>query len=79
LQRLGTNHSDLYQIHLFDYETSIDETLNALNDVVRSGEVRYLSASNLDAWQLMKAIGLQSEKCKATFVPIQNCLFNREE
>jgi len=49
LQRLDTDYIDLYQIHLFDYETPIEETLNALNDVVRSGKVRYLGASNLHA------------------------------
>jgi aryl-alcohol dehydrogenase-like predicted oxidoreductase len=59
LQRLGGDHIDLYQFHLFDHETSIQETLNALNDVVRSREVRYLGASNLRAWQLMKAIGFR--------------------
>jgi aryl-alcohol dehydrogenase-like predicted oxidoreductase len=62
LQRLGSDHIDLYQFHLFDHETSIQETLNALNDVVRSREVRYLGASNLRAWQLMKAIGFRRAK-----------------
>jgi aryl-alcohol dehydrogenase-like predicted oxidoreductase len=72
---------DLYQIHLFDHETPIEETLNALNDVVRSGKVRYLGASNLHAWQLMKAIGLQRANGWASFVSIQNFynLLNREE
>jgi aryl-alcohol dehydrogenase-like predicted oxidoreductase len=81
LQRLDTDYIDLYQIHLFDYETPIEETLNALNDVVRSGKVRYLGASNLHAWQLMKAIGLQRANGWATFVSIQNFynLLNREE
>ena len=80
-QRLCTDYIDLYQIHLFDYETPIEETLNALNDVVRSGKVRYLGASNLHAWQLMKAIGLQRAHGWATFVSIQNYynLLNREE
>jgi aryl-alcohol dehydrogenase-like predicted oxidoreductase len=57
LQRLGTNHIDLFQKHLFDYETSIGETLTALNDVARSGEVRYLGASNLHGWQFVKDEG----------------------
>jgi hypothetical protein len=57
LQRLDTNHIGLYQKHLFDYESSIEETLNALNDVVRSGEVRYLGASNIHTLQLMKDEG----------------------
>src|SRR5260370_6814730 len=72
LQRLDTDYIDLYQIHLFDYETPIEETLNALNDVVRSGKVRYLGASNLHAWQLMKAIGLQRANGWVTFASIQN-------
>jgi 1-deoxyxylulose-5-phosphate synthase len=59
LQRLCTDYIDLYRIHLFDHETPIEETLSTLNDLVRSGKVRYLGASNLHAWQLMKAIGLQ--------------------
>jgi aryl-alcohol dehydrogenase-like predicted oxidoreductase len=74
LQRLCTDYIDLYQIHLFDYETPIEETLNALNDMVRSGKVRYLGASNLNAWQLMKALGLQRAHGWATFVSIQNLL-----
>jgi aryl-alcohol dehydrogenase-like predicted oxidoreductase len=59
LQRLCTDYIDLYQIHLFDKETPLEETLSALNDVVRAGKVRYLGAANLHAWQLMKAIGVQ--------------------
>ena len=81
LQRLGTDYIDLYQIHLWDCETPIEEKLNALNDVVRSGKVRCLGASNLHAWQLMKEIGLQRANGWATFVSIQNYhnLLNREE
>jgi aryl-alcohol dehydrogenase-like predicted oxidoreductase len=56
LQRLGDDHIDLHQFHLFDHETSIQGRLNALNGVVQSGEVRYLGASNLQARQLMKAL-----------------------
>src|SRR5580692_3737821 len=59
LRRLQTDYVDLYQIHRWDYETPIEETLDALNDVVRSGRVRYLGASSMYAWQFMKAIGLQ--------------------
>jgi aryl-alcohol dehydrogenase-like predicted oxidoreductase len=59
LQRLCTDYIDLYQIHLFDKQTPLEETLSALNDVVRAGKVRYLGACNLHAWQLMKAIALQ--------------------
>jgi aryl-alcohol dehydrogenase-like predicted oxidoreductase len=76
LQRLGGEHSDLYQ---FDHETSIQETLNALYDVVRSGEVRYVGALNLHAWQLMRAIGFRRAKGRSTFVSIQNYLLNRDE
>jgi aryl-alcohol dehydrogenase-like predicted oxidoreductase len=81
LKRLGTDYIDLYQIHVFDKETPLEETLCALNDVVRAGKVRYLGASNLHAWQLMKAIGLQRANGWATFISIQNFynLLNREE
>jgi aryl-alcohol dehydrogenase-like predicted oxidoreductase len=81
LQRLRTDYIDLYQIHLFDKETPLEETLSALNDVVRAGKVRYLGACNLHAWQLMKAIGLQRANGWPTFISIQNLynLLNREE
>src|SRR5579883_1758464 len=51
LRRLGTDYVDLYQIHRFDYDTPIDETLDALNDVVRAGKTLYLGASSMFAWQ----------------------------
>src|ERR1700678_3839128 len=51
LRRLGTDYVDLYQIHRFDYETPVEETLIALNDLVRSGKVRYIGASAMFAWQ----------------------------
>ncbi len=57
LRRLDTDYLDLYQIHFFDAETPIDETLRALDDVVRSGKVRYVGCSNFAAWQLARAIG----------------------
>jgi aryl-alcohol dehydrogenase-like predicted oxidoreductase len=81
LQRLSTDYIDLYQIHLFDKETPLEETLSALNDVIRAGKVRYLGACNLHAWQLMKAIGIQRANGWATFISIQNLynLLNREE
>jgi aryl-alcohol dehydrogenase-like predicted oxidoreductase len=81
LKRLCTDYIDLYQIHLFDKETPLEETLSALSDVVRAGKVRYLGASNLHAWQLMKAIGLQRANGWPTFISIQNYynLLNREE
>ncbi|TPI51935.1 aldo/keto reductase [Mesorhizobium sp. B3-1-7] len=81
LKRLCTDYIDLYQIHIFDNETPLEETLSALSDVVRAGKVRYLGACNLHAWQLMKAIGLQRANGWPTFISIQNLynLLNREE
>jgi aryl-alcohol dehydrogenase-like predicted oxidoreductase len=81
LKRLCTDYIDLYQIHLFDKETPLEETLSALDDVVRAGKVRYLGACNLHAWQLMKAIGIQRANGWPTFISIQNLynLLNREE
>jgi 1-deoxyxylulose-5-phosphate synthase len=81
LQRLCTDYIDLYQIHLFDKDTPLEETLSALNDVVRAGKVRYVGACNLHAWQLMKAIGIQRANGWPTFISIQNLynLLNREE
>jgi aryl-alcohol dehydrogenase-like predicted oxidoreductase len=55
LRRLGVDYVDLYQIHRFDYETPIEETLEALNDVVRAGKARYIGASSMFAWQFAKA------------------------
>src|ERR1700744_6294221 len=56
LRRLGTDYVDLYQIHRWDYETPIEETLEALNDVVRAGKARYIGASSMFAWQFSKAL-----------------------
>jgi aryl-alcohol dehydrogenase-like predicted oxidoreductase len=58
LKRLGTDYIDLYQIHRTDPYTDIEETLRALDDLVRQGKVRYIGCSNLPAWQLMKALGV---------------------
>jgi len=55
LRRLGTDYIDLYQIHRFDHLTSLEDTLRTLDDLVRSGKVRYIGCSNLAAWQMMKA------------------------
>jgi aryl-alcohol dehydrogenase-like predicted oxidoreductase len=82
LKRLGTDYIDLYQIHRFDAETPLEETLDALNDVVRSGRVRYLGASSMYAWQFMKALGLQRQHGWAPFVSMQNhynLLYREEE
>ena len=57
LRRLGTDHIDLYQVHEWDGETPLEETLEALDLLVRSGKVRYVGASNYASWQLMKALG----------------------
>ena len=57
LRRLGTDHIDLYQVHEWDGQTPVEETLHALDHLVRSGKVRYLGASNYTGWQLMKALG----------------------
>lgn len=82
LQRLQTDYIDLYIIHRFDYQTPLEETLEALNDTVRAGKVRYLGASSMYAWQFMKAIGIQRANGWATFVSMQNyynVLYREEE
>src|SRR5207237_2861856 len=56
LRRLGTDYIDLYQIHRFDAETPVEETLEALHDVVRAGKARYLGASSMPAWQFAKLL-----------------------
>jgi aryl-alcohol dehydrogenase-like predicted oxidoreductase len=81
LRRLGTDYVDLYIIHRFDYDTPLGESLEALHDVVRAGKVRYLGASSMYAWQMMKALGLQRAHGWAAFVSMQNYynLLYREE
>ncbi len=71
LKRLGTDYIDLYQIHGFDPLTPLDETLRALEDVVRAGKVRYLGCSNLAAWHLMKAIGISERHGWSRFDSLQ--------
>jgi aryl-alcohol dehydrogenase-like predicted oxidoreductase len=71
LRRLGTDYIDLYQIHGFDPLVPLDETLRALEDLVRSGKVRYLGCSNLAAWQLMKAIGISERYGWSRFDSLQ--------
>jgi aryl-alcohol dehydrogenase-like predicted oxidoreductase len=68
LKRLGTDHVDLYQIHRFDYETPVEETMEALHDVVRAGKARYLGASSMHAWQFAKMQHLAPTR----FVSMQN-------
>lgn len=72
LRRLGMDHVDLYQIHRFDEETPIEETLEALNDVVRSGKARYIGASSMFAWQFARMLAVSRERGWARFVTMQN-------
>ena len=74
LKRLGMDHVDLYQIHRYDPETPIEETLEALNDVVRSGKARYIGASSMFAWQFAQALALSDRRGLARFVSMQNHL-----
>ncbi|MGG4492731.1 aldo/keto reductase [Brevibacillus reuszeri] len=71
LKRLRTDYVDLYQIHTFDPETPLEETLRALDDMVRSGKVRYIGASNYAAWELMKAIGISRREGLNRYVSTQ--------
>lgn len=72
LQRLGMDYVDLYQIHRWDYETPIEETMEALNDVVRLGKARYIGASSMFAWQFLKALHVSETHGWAKFVSMQN-------
>jgi aryl-alcohol dehydrogenase-like predicted oxidoreductase len=81
LRRLGTDYVDLYQIHRWDSTVPIEETLEALNDVVKAGKARYIGASSMYAWQFSKALHLQRANGWSRFVSMQNHynLLNREE
>ncbi len=81
LKRLGTDYVDLYQIHRWDYETPIEETMEALNDVVRAGKARYIGASSMYAWQFAKSLRVAERHGWARFVSMQNYvnLLYREE
>ena len=72
LQRLGTDYIDLYQIHRFDPATPLEETMEALHDVVKAGKVRYLGASSMWAWQFAKAQAIARERGWTPFVSMQN-------
>jgi len=72
LKRLGVDHVDLYQIHRWDYETPIDETLRALDDLVRVGKTRYIGASSMYAWQFSKALWTSERLGLSRFVSMQN-------
>jgi len=74
LKRLGTDYIDLYQIHRWDYDVPIEETLEALNDVVRAGKARYIGASSMYAWQFAQALALSDRNGWARFVSMQNYL-----
>jgi aryl-alcohol dehydrogenase-like predicted oxidoreductase len=74
LKRLGTDYVDLYQIHRWDYATPIEETMEALNDVVRAGKARYIGASAMFAWQFQKALFVAEKHGWSRFVSMQNHL-----
>jgi len=82
LRRLGTDYIDLYQIHRWDYATPIEETLEALHDVVKAGKVRYLGASSMHAWQFAKALYTADLHGWTRFATMQNhlnLLYREEE
>jgi len=84
LKRLDTDYIDLYQIHRFDLLTNIEDTLRALDDLVRAGKVRYIGCSNLAAWQVMKALavsrdqGLERFKCTQSYYSLAGRDLERE-
>ncbi|MDB5671511.1 MAG: alcohol dehydrogenase, partial [Alphaproteobacteria bacterium] len=82
LARLGTDHVDLYQIHRFDADTPIEETLEALHDVVKAGKARYIGASSMYAWQFATMLHVADANGWTRFVPMQdylNLLYREEE
>ena len=82
LRRLCTDYVDLYQIHRWDYDTPIEETMEALNDVVRAGKARYIGASAMWAWQFQQALHVAEQHGWARFVSMQNhlnLLYREEE
>jgi 1-deoxyxylulose-5-phosphate synthase len=82
LTRLGTDYVDLYQIHRWDYETPIEETMTALHDVVQAGKARYIGASSMYAWQFAKAQHVASTSGTSRFVSMQdhyNLAYREEE
>ena len=82
LRRLGTDYVDLYQIHRWDYSTPIEETLEALHDVVKAGKTRYIGASSMYAWQFCKALQISERNGWARFATMQNhynLLYREEE
>jgi aryl-alcohol dehydrogenase-like predicted oxidoreductase len=82
LSRLGTDYVDLYQIHRWDYDTPIEETLEALHDVVKAGKARYVGASSMYSWQFARALCLAESNGWTRFVSMQNhynLLYREEE
>ncbi len=82
LKRLGTDYVDLYQIHRWDYSTPIEETMEALHDVVKAGKARYIGASSMFAWQFLKANHVAEKNGWTRFVSMQNqinLLYREEE
>jgi aryl-alcohol dehydrogenase-like predicted oxidoreductase len=74
LRRLGTDYVDLYQIHRWDNNTPIEETLEALHDIVKAGKARYIGASSMYAWQFLKALHVSGHNGWTRFVTMQNYL-----
>jgi aryl-alcohol dehydrogenase-like predicted oxidoreductase len=82
LRRLGTDYVDLYQIHRWDDDTPIEETMEALHDVVKSGKARYIGASSMYAWQFLKALHVAEQNRWTRFISMQNhlnLLYREEE
>jgi 1-deoxyxylulose-5-phosphate synthase len=82
LQWLGTEYVDLYQIHRWDYQTPIEETMEALHDVVKAGKARYIGASAMFAWQFQKALHVAEKQGWTRFVSMQdhlNLIYREEE
>lgn len=82
LRNLGTDYIDLYQIHRFDYDTPIEETLEALHDVVKAGKARYIGASSMFAWQFARMLGVSERNGWTKFVSMQpqyNLVYREEE
>ena len=82
LRRLGVDHVDLYQIHRWDHHTPIEETLEALHDIVKAGKTRYIGASSMYAWQFAQALAIAERHSWTRFVSMQNhlnLLYREEE
>ena len=82
LHRLGTDYVDLYQVHRWDYQTPIEETMEALHDVVKAGKARYIGASSMFAWQFQRALHVAEKHGWTRFVSMQdhlNLIYREEE